>query len=212
MHGHGVKPNRVTCSILLKLLRPTSKQDELEKLCRLVDGIDEPADEVLISSLAETYARIGRPKCLADKLQQMQETAGSTMELMGAHTFGSLIKACGQRNDLDGAWKYWNEMKSRGVVLTSITIGCMVEAVVANGQVDTAHALILQLLGDATTSDRINCIIFGSVLRGYGKSQRMNQMWAVFQLLKDRKIQPSTITYNTLLDACARNKVMDRVP
>jgi len=211
MSHHGLIPNRVTCSILLKNLKHTSAQSEIQKMVELLDNMQEGVDEVLISSLAEAYARIGKPKLLADKLHQLQ-VAQSTAEIKGAHTFGSLIKACGQANDMDGAWKYWNEMLSKQVLPTNVTIGCMVEAVAGNGAVDEAYKLVQQLMDDPRSKDGVNSVVFGSLLKGYGKCRRMDRVWAIFEEMQNRRVETSTVTYNALIDACARNDCMDPVP
>jgi len=123
-----------------------------------------------------------------------------------------LIKAYGHAKDMAGVWRYWKEMRSRHVKPTSITIGCMVEAVVTNGDVDGAYELIQDLYKDAQCHDQVNAVIYGSVLKGYARSRRMERVWAVWKEMLSRKIEPSTVTFNAMIDACARNQQMDAAP
>ena len=87
-----VKPNRVTCSILLKCLNASSDMQHITRTMDLINTIDEPMDEVLLSSVVEAYVRIGKPELLSARLEMLKDSSGT---VSGAHTFGSLIKAYG---------------------------------------------------------------------------------------------------------------------
>mmetsp|Transcript_33761 Transcript_33761/g.66419 ORF Transcript_33761/g.66419 Transcript_33761/m.66419 type:complete len:429 (+) Transcript_33761:2-1288(+) len=172
--------------------------------------MDEPMDEVLLSSVVEACVRVGKPNLLVQKLEQLQKK--DSIVVTGAHTFGSLIKAYGYVKDISGAWRCWKQMRSRHVKPTSITIGCMVEAVVTNGDVDGGYELITSLLDDPQCRDQVNAVIFGSVLKGYGRAHCMERAWSVFQEMLSRGIEPSVVTYNAMVDACARNGQTEKVP
>merc|ERR1719223_1277741 len=160
----GVKPNRVTISILLKNLNSYSGQKDVMNTMDLITTMDEPMDEVLLSSIVEACVRIGKPDLLESKLKQLE---GSTsVAITGSHTYGSLIKAYGHAKDIRGAWRCWKEMRSRHIKPTSITLGCMVEAIVANGDTDGAYDLLHQMRDDETCREAINSVIYCSVLKG----------------------------------------------
>merc|ERR1719281_1790130 len=172
--------------------------------------MQEPIDEVLMSSVMEACVRIGKPALLSQKLRELHRDGG--VQVNGAQTFGSLIKAYGHANDIDGAWRCWKEMRSRHVKPTSVTIGCMVEAVASSGDVDGAYELICQLLEDEQCREQMNAVIFGSVIKGYGRMRRMERVWAVFNDMLSHNITPSISTFNAVFDACARSGRMDAVP
>merc|ERR1719453_182411 len=93
MNSIGVKPNQVTISILLKNLNSYSVEKDILNTMDLIDTMEEPMDEVLLSSVVEACVRIGKADLLAAKLKQLQ--GNNTMAVNGSHTFGSLIKAYG---------------------------------------------------------------------------------------------------------------------
>merc|ERR1719253_1034073 len=95
-----VKPNQVTISILLKTLNSYSGQSDVSKTMDLIETMDEPMDEVLLSSVVEACVRIGKPDLLESKLKQLQSHTAVTIS--GSHTYGSLIKAYGHAKDIDG--------------------------------------------------------------------------------------------------------------
>jgi len=210
MARFGVQPNRVTCSILLKSLKAKSGQADITRTLDLIDKMVEPMDEVLLSSVVEALVRIGNTRLLAEKLQQFHGRDG--IKVAGAHTFGSLIKAYGYVKDVASSWKCWKEMRSQHVRPTGITIGCMVEAVVTNGDVDGGYELLQSLLEDQQCKEQVNAVVFGSVLKGYSRARRIDRVWAVLREMLSRGIEPSVVTFNAVVDACARNGQMERVP
>merc|ERR1719502_1984053 len=87
----------------------------------------------------------------------------------------------------------------------------MVEAVVSNGDVDGAYELLTSLLEDEKSRGQVNAIVFGSVLKGYGRSKRMDRVWAVFKEMTTHGIQPSVATFNAIIDSCTRNNQIGAV-
>merc|ERR1719409_1477853 len=205
-----VKPNQVTISILLKSLNSYSSEADILKTMALINTMDEPMDEVLLSSVVEACVRIGKPDLLESQLKQLQ---GSTpIAINGSHTYGSLIKAYGHAKDIAGIWRCWKEMRSRHIKPTSITLGCMVEAIVSNGDTEGAFDLIHQIQDDEQCSGALNSVIYCSVLKGFTREKKLDRVWAVYEEMKKRGIELSIVMYNTLIDACARSGRMDHLP
>eukprot|EP00929_Paragymnodinium_shiwhaense_P084575 TRINITY_DN45228_c0_g1_i1.p1 TRINITY_DN45228_c0_g1~~TRINITY_DN45228_c0_g1_i1.p1 ORF type:complete len:1115 (+),score=307.20 TRINITY_DN45228_c0_g1_i1:231-3575(+) len=210
MQAVGVKPNQVTCSILMKSLTNKSQENDIVRTMDLINVMEEPMDEVLLSSVVEACVRVGRPQLLASKLRQLQSSDG--LSVNGSHTFGSLIKAYGYAKDVDGVWRCWKEMRSRHIRPTSITLGCMVEAVVNNGDTEGAYELIHQMQEDDRCKSALNSVIYCSVLKGFTREKKVERVWAVYEEMCANKVELSIVTYNTLIDACARSGRMDHVP
>merc|ERR1719235_3000888 len=115
MKRAGVMPNHVTCSILMKCLSNKSSNADVVRTMDLIGMMEEPMDEVLLSSVVEACVRLGKPDLLAAQLAKVQKSGNVCIN--GAHTFGSLIKAYGHVKDIDGAWRCWKEMRSRHIRL-----------------------------------------------------------------------------------------------
>merc|ERR1719379_1830780 len=167
-------------------------------------------DEILLSSVVEACVRVGKPELLASKLQQLQTADG--LSVTGSHTFGSLIKAYGHAQDIDGVWRCWKEMRSRHIRPTSITMGCMVEAVVTNGDTEGAYELIHQMQDDEQCCEAVNSVIYCSVLKGFAREKKLQRVWAVHEEMVLRRVEISVVSFNTILDACARCGRMDQMP
>merc|ERR1719335_303909 len=175
----------------------------------LIDNMDEPMDEVLLSSIVEACVRIGKPELLESKLKQLQDSP-TAVTINGAHTYGSLIKAYGYAKDIGGVWRCWKEMRSRHIKPTSVTLGCMVEAVVSLGDPEGAFDLIHQVQDDAHCRSAVNSVMYCSVLKGFTREKKIDRVWAVYQEMMSNNVDVSIITYNTLIDACARCGRMER--
>merc|ERR1719456_1337361 len=104
------------------------------------------------------------------------------------------------------------EMRSRHIKPTCITLGCMVEAVVSNGDTEGAYDLIHQMQDDEQCRDSLNAVIYCSVLKGFTREKKLDRVWAVYDEMRSRKVDLSIVTCNTLIDCCARCSRMDRVP
>lgn len=211
MKSDRAHPNRITCSILLKSLGNNSPHAQVLRVLELTSAMDEAMDEVLLCSVLEACVRTGQAGLTAQKLEELR-TNHSDLKLTNVRSFGSLIKAYGFVKDVVSAWRCWQQLRSLHLKLTSVTIGCMVETVVSSGDVDGGHELILSLLDDPTCKDQVNAIIYGSVLKGYRNSRRMERVLQVFDEMLANGIAPIQTTYNVVIDACTRTGQADRVP
>eukprot|EP00929_Paragymnodinium_shiwhaense_P063844 TRINITY_DN31947_c0_g1_i1.p1 TRINITY_DN31947_c0_g1~~TRINITY_DN31947_c0_g1_i1.p1 ORF type:complete len:1043 (+),score=309.32 TRINITY_DN31947_c0_g1_i1:114-3242(+) len=210
MNSLGIKPTRVTCAVMLKSVQPNLGNEHFQKALALADTLsDESVDGVLLSSVVEACIRMERKDVLAKRLKKHAPALG--VSLTSCHAYGTLIRAYGYLNHLDAVWATWRQLKTRRVELTSITIGCMVEALVLNGDPAGGYELIREILADPQTRQLMNAVIYGSVLKGFSHQKRFDLLWSAYQEMMQEGIQLTASTYNTLIDACARNGEMSRV-
>merc|ERR1719389_1606950 len=140
MKAVGLRPNSVTCSILLKSLSRSSAADDADRIMAVVDGMEGRMDEVLFSSVVEACIRVGRLDAVAAQMRKFA-AQGGLVALM-PQTYGSLFKAYGQARDLERLWELWREMEQRQVMPTSVTVGCFVDALVTNGNAEEALGVV----------------------------------------------------------------------
>jgi pentatricopeptide repeat protein len=209
MKACGLRPNQVTCSILLKSIQKNSRTVDIERTLGIMDTLEAEVDEVLLSSLCEACIRAGRSELLSRQLRRHRGQGG--VKVQGAHTFGSIIRAYGFVKDINGVWDTWNEMRYRKILPTSITLGCMVEALCTNDGPDAGYKLIQEVLSEEEMKPLLNSVIYSSVLKGFSHQKRYDCFWKVHQEMVKEKLQFSITTFNTLIDACARSCSMARV-
>jgi pentatricopeptide repeat protein len=208
MKACGLRPNQVTCSIFLKNIQRSSRPADIERTLAMTDQMGAEFDEVLLSSLCEALVRAGRGELLAAQLRKHRGAGAKGVRVQGAHTFGSIIRAYGYVKDINGIWDTWNEMRYRRILPTSITFGCMVEALCTTDSPEAGHKLIQEVLGDEEIKPLLNAIIYCSVLKGFSHQKKYDCVWKVHQEMVEEKVQFSITTYNTLIDACARSASM----
>merc|ERR1719478_807736 len=103
-------------------------------------------------------------------------------------------------------------MRSQHVPLTGVTLGCMVEALVSNGNPEAGLGLIHDIQEEAGgSSSAVNSVVYGSVLKGFAHRKSLQQAWEVYQEMLAKKVSLSVVSYNTLVDACARTGEMNRI-
>merc|ERR1740121_405598 len=210
MEARGLKPNHITCSIILKSIHKSSNGKDIDRALWAVQNADHATDEVLLSSFCEACIRANRTDLLAQQLAKQRSSNGVTIK--AAHTYGSLIRSYGFLNDINGVWATWREMKAKRIAPSCITLGCMVEAVTNNGEPETGLLLIHEMLAEESTRSLVNAVIYCSVLKGFCHRKRYDRVWAVHEEMRKYKMQYSIVTYNALVDACARSSEMSRVP
>jgi len=210
MKTSGLVPNAVTCSILLKALTTRAHAADVSRVVDLMDAMDTGVDEVLFASMAEACIRTGRLDLLSERTR-MTTKSGTSLGL-SAPTYGSMIKAYGQAHDIDQVWALWEEMGKREVRPTSITLGCMVEALVMNRCADQAWQLAQKLWNDDTQKSLLNTVIYSTILKGFAMAKRPDRLMALYEEMRERDIACNTITYNTMLNAFAQCNAMHRVP
>merc|ERR1719321_768081 len=204
MSAQGMRPNSVTCSIILKSLAGHSAPQDIRRAMELLDDMSEDMDEVLFASVIEACVRIGQLDLLSAKLQQYAAKGG--LAGLTAPTYGSMIKAYGRAKDIEHVRSLWAEMVKREVKPTAITLGCMVDALVCNGFPDEAYTLVRTL----PERDLLNTVIYSTLLKGFGQARQPERVQEVWEEMKAEGIASNTVTYNTMIDANARSGRMDK--
>jgi len=208
MQAAGISPNAVTCSILLK--GKISSLADVIRVLSLIDSMDEPMDEVLFLSVVEACIRTGRLDLLSRQTEKFLQQGASAN--LTAPTYGSMIKAYGHARDVKRVWHLWDQMLFHHVQPTSVTLGCMVEALVANGRTDEAWQLAQKMWDDVNCRPLVNTVVYSSILKGFAHAKDTDKVMALYGEMKAHAIQANSITYNTILNAFAQGGTMQRVP
>jgi len=205
MQDAGYKPNAVTCSILLKIISSPAHANQLPRVLQMVQAMEMPSDDVLLCSMMQACLRAERLDLLAELSRRP----------LGDHPFsaplyGSMIKAFGQARNMEQVWSLWKDMKARGVEPSAVTLGCMVEALVVNGETDEAWVLVQETWQKDHQRQLVNTVTYSSLLKGL--ANQPDKMMELYEEMKVRKVECNTITYNTILNCFAQCRTMRRVP
>ena len=72
-------------------------------------------------------------------------------------------------------------MRSRHIKPTSVTLGCMIEAIVNNGDTEGAYDLIHQMKIDEHCRGAIISLSCCSGPEGFTRQRKMERAWAVYE-------------------------------
>merc|ERR1719450_325468 len=111
---------------------------------------------------------------------------------------------------MEKLWELWNEMEQREVMPTSVTVGCFVDALASNGCAEDALDLVHRLLRDPKRANLVNNIIFSTLLKGFGLTKQVDRLFDVYAEMRGTGVSCNFVTYNTMIDACARCGCMDK--
>lgn len=124
------------------------------------------------------------------------------------HTYGTMIKASSTLHRLPQCWEYWHEMQTRrGMQPNEIALGCMLDALVTNGEVDAAVLLL------AEWKDRVppNQIMYSTIMKGLANTHQAARAFSTWREMRKEGIKMNTVVYNAVIDAQARVGAMDAV-
>jgi len=209
MRANRCAPTGVTCSTLLKGVGKGSKATDLDRVLQLLTQIDDDADEVLFGSIIEACVRTGRTDLLCQQLKRHRWRR--RVLVTDVHTFGSLIRAYGVVADIDAAWDTWRQMRANKILPTSITLGCMVEALASNDQVQAAYDLMRDCFNNEEIRPVVNSVVCCSVLKGFCNERKFDRAFALYEEMLAEKIEISIVCFNVLVDTCVRSSEMGRI-
>merc|ERR1719486_1060270 len=207
----GVPPSSITCSILLKAVAECSEPADVQRTMSLLMSLEGSLDEVLLSSAIEACIRVKRLGLLSDLIRRYRSLPGGLGSL-SAPSYGSMIKAFGHAGDTAQVHELWVEMEQHSVKPSPITLGCMVEALVVNGQATEAWDLVRRQQEEDADGTLLNTVVFSTVLKGFATTKNMDMVFTVYEEMQKRGVECNMITYNTLLDAYAKCDAMCRAP
>eukprot|EP00933_Yihiella_yeosuensis_P033263 TRINITY_DN26_c0_g1_i2.p1 TRINITY_DN26_c0_g1~~TRINITY_DN26_c0_g1_i2.p1 ORF type:complete len:872 (+),score=200.07 TRINITY_DN26_c0_g1_i2:162-2618(+) len=207
--GFGVR------SYLLKGITKRSQVGELKCFLQVLDTdmkLDSSltVDDTTFTLFMEACVNTGSHELLWERLRMY--CLQTSMVKLSAPICGSLIKLYGQSGKPDRAWQVWFLMASHGVAPTSITLGCMVEALVTNKQVEEAWKLVNGLWDDEEKRPLVNTVVYSNIMKGFAMLKDVVQVRAVYREMTDRGIECNRVAFNTILNASAMCGEMEEVP
>merc|ERR1719201_2654538 len=184
----GVPPSSITLSILLKAVAERSEPADVQRTMGLLMSLEGSMDEVLLSSAIEACIRVKRLGLLSDLIRRYRSLPGGLGSL-SAPSYGSMIKAFGQAGDTAQVHELWVEMEQHSVKPAPITFGCMVEALVKNGQATEAWDLVHRQQEEDADETMLNTIVYSTVLKGFATTKNMDMVFTVYAQMQKRAVE-----------------------
>merc|ERR1719380_458715 len=101
---------------------------------KFIDLQPEDVDEVLFNALLDTCCRLKDLTRLSNTVRRMRELNVTPSPV----TLGILVKTYGQAGDMPKVLQVWSEMEQQRYQANAVTYGCMIDACVKCGHLETA--------------------------------------------------------------------------
>jgi len=218
MEAQGVPPDGYTCSILIKGLRNSSRREDVDRALRLLERRDIKTDEILLNTLLEACVRLKDARRLTQVIQRVEKrwqmnpdyrsSGGSSTSPspapISAQTCGTLMKAYGFLRQMDQVWKVWEDLKSvHRLEANDMTYAALIEACVMNGAVHEAIRIFGEMKKVLPEKAK-NPMFYAILIKGFAQRKESHRAMQLYQDMKRENIPVNLVTFNTLIDGCAR--------
>jgi pentatricopeptide repeat protein len=207
MEKKGIAIDHYTISTLMKAVKRAQYSSDVTLVFDLLDrsGVDITADEVLLNTMIETCVR-HKEKARIQEVFSRYSTKTNPRPAM--HTYGMLIRGNSLLRRVDKCRELFDEMvNERALEPNEIVFGCMMDALVTNGCVDEA----LALLREWRPRVKPNSVMYSTLLKGFAASQNANKALELLEEMRVDVVPMVTPLYNSVIDVLARNGSMKEV-
>jgi len=206
MESSGQGVDAYTVSILLKGLRRERNHvdaDSADRALALMLKHKVRVDEVLVNAALEVFLCLRDANKVWWALDTINKSGWVIPKNCAMHTYGILIKAHGQIQQLDVAWRLWREITvEKGLTPSEQVYGQMIDVLVSNHRLDDA----LELLEKMKVAHHSASIL----VKLYG---RCNDVDAAFRVLDELPqkygFKPNAAVYTCLMSTCIANNRLD---
>lgn len=207
MEELGLSPSQYTISMMLKAAKCQRGRQDLTRVLALLDRAEKAngIDEVMLSIAIEACIQHHDIRHLQGLISIWERSFTGPP---GMHVYAALIKAHSLMQQLDRCWQMWRQMTEEfHLKPNEVVLGCMLDALVSNGQVSHAVALFREWKTEVGT----NIILYSTLIKGFaaeGRGEEAMDMWHEIQADGGKM---NTVIYNTLIDVQARRGAVEQL-
>jgi len=206
MEKDGIGVDHYTVSIMMKALKRIRNSKDVAKAMGLLDrsGLDVCSDEIMFNTVLETCIQHRE----YHRLQSALNAFSCSSLHPSVHTYGTLIKACSALKQVDRCWVFWRQMaEDRAIAPNDIVLGCMLDALVCNNQIDEA----VMLFDEWKVRVPPNMVMCSTIIKGFANTRQGPRAMKMWREMHASGISMNTVLYNVAIDAQARIGAMDEV-
>lgn len=199
MQKQGVKANRYTCAILLKMVRKTKDSIDRERIMTWFDNCDVDAcqDDVLFATVID--ACIGS-KDTARLTQVLKSFNGSKLKPT-VRIYGCLIRASGALHRVSACRSLWKEMtETRCLLPNDHALFAMIDALIDSRQIQEA----LDLFEEWKSRISPTVSTYLSLIKAFAAAGDSEKVRDFFAELRQKRLPLNQIAYSSIIDAYAR--------
>eukprot|EP00446_Apocalathium_sp_SHHI-4_P044164 CAMPEP_0177401620 /NCGR_PEP_ID=MMETSP0368-20130122/59745_1 /TAXON_ID=447022 ORGANISM="Scrippsiella hangoei-like, Strain SHHI-4" /NCGR_SAMPLE_ID=MMETSP0368 /ASSEMBLY_ACC=CAM_ASM_000363 /LENGTH=1093 /DNA_ID=CAMNT_0018869209 /DNA_START=40 /DNA_END=3322 /DNA_ORIENTATION=- len=200
MSRKGVAIDHYTVSIMMKVAKRARNPKDAQRALAVLDqarGVRVCEDDVLFNTVLD--ALISRHD-MARLTKVLDEFSASSVK-PSVHTYGLLIKAYSMLKKPTRCWDLWREMvETRSIIPNTITLSCMLDAIVCSRQVDRAVSLFEEFKGRVPP----NTVMYATLIKGFASAGEADRAMEMYHQLCADGLQMNLVAFTSLIDAHAR--------
>jgi len=181
--------------------------DTVWKIWREMQRNDVQPSRITLGCMVEALASNNDAKAAYDIIHEAladPQTAG----LVNAVMYSSILKCFSHQKLFGKVWIVYEEMIQKKLQFSVATYNALLDVCARSGDINRAEPLLRDMVEQGLQP---NIITYGTVIKAYCSANRLNQAFAVLdEMKKTADFAPDEVTYNTLLDGCARYGLFDR--
>jgi pentatricopeptide repeat protein len=199
-----------TLSILFKGYkngRRTMDAEIIDKAFALIKKHSVKVDEVLVNVALEACIALRDLNRLRTAMQLFQSRGWSMSKEASMHTYGILIKAHGLSQNLDEAWRLWQQVTVEKRMEPSEQLyGLMLDVLVGSDRLEDALVLFeeMKITHSRSFDSQGFAVAYAMIIKGYAQRKNCVKALQCYEDMKMRGTQASLVVLNTLIDACSR--------
>merc|ERR1719384_2033122 len=151
--------------------------------------------------MVEALATNGDPEAGYKLIRQFMDDP-QKRAFVNAVIYCSVFKGLAHLKSFDRVWAIYEEMKASNMQFSIVTYNALIDACSRSGDMRRIPALLEEMVAEKIEP---NVITFSTVIKGYCQVDCVDK---AFQILREMTnchgLRPDEVTYNTILDGCAR--------
>mmetsp|Transcript_1802 Transcript_1802/g.4390 ORF Transcript_1802/g.4390 Transcript_1802/m.4390 type:complete len:1064 (-) Transcript_1802:12-3203(-) len=201
----GVPVDCYTVSIMMKVAKKARNPRDASRALAVLDrvsGAEVCNDEVLFNTVLDAC-------CARQDSQRMSKVLSaykaSSMK-PSVHAYGLLIKAYSTLKQPARCQALWVEMVgARKITPTSVTLSCMLDALICARQVESA----VSLLDEWKAKVPANTVMYSTLIKGFAAVGDADRATDMHRAMQADGLEMNLVAYTALIDAHARAGKMD---
>ncbi|KAI8896912.1 hypothetical protein BC833DRAFT_658972 [Globomyces pollinis-pini] len=191
-------PSLETLSELIHINAITNRPVQAQEAFDAIEKFSLKPDLVAFNHLLNAYASVkDMDKCI-EIFKLIKERDGPDLV-----SYSTLIKVCIENNDLDSAFKLYEDMKIQKMSPNQIILSMLIKGCLQKNDLDRAWKTFNYL---RTHIERPDSITYTLMIYACSKSQDTERALDLFQEMIGQNLPISSVTFNSLIAACAVRK------
>jgi pentatricopeptide repeat protein len=156
--------------------------------------------------MIEAIASNGDTEGAYDLLHQVQDD-DQCRGTINSVIYCSVLKGFAREKKMARALKVYEEVRKKGIELSILMYNTLIDSCARCGCMDHIEGIWADMKALGVDP---NVVTYSTMIKGYCQNGDMRKGFLIFERLKkDGNLKPDEIMYNSLLDGCARNVLVD---